>query len=134
LGPCGTCIFFAQTTRTCIAFLSATEEFYAHSEPVNACCLGKQSSHVLATGGDDCRVNVWKLGKAQPLMSLTGHATEVDSILFDRSEEIVAAGSRGLQLFAFPTRLAPLHHLWRCFKAVFFLCLQHCHLRHQQPI
>lgn len=71
------------------------QEFYAHSEAVNSACLGKNSSHVLATGGDDFRVNIWKLGKHKPLMSFVGHQTEVDCVMFDSPEEIVAAGSRG---------------------------------------
>lgn len=32
---------------------------------------------------------------SQPLMSLAGHATEVDCVMFDGPEELVAAGSRG---------------------------------------
>lgn len=71
------------------------QEFYAHSAPINAVSVGRQSAHVVASGGDDMRVNIWRLGKPQPIMSLEGHSTEVDSVMFDAPEELVAAGSRG---------------------------------------
>jgi hypothetical protein len=38
---------------------------------------------VLATGGDDRRVNVWALGKPNALMSLTGHTSAVECVTFD---------------------------------------------------
>lgn len=45
--------------------------------------------------GDDQKVNIWRLGKTQPLLNLCGHNTEVDSCIFDVDEKLVAAGSRG---------------------------------------
>jgi len=71
------------------------QEFYAHSAPINTVHIGRKSSAVLASGGDDQLVNIWRLGKTKPLMSLSGHSTEVDAVLFDSQEALVAAGSRG---------------------------------------
>ena len=39
------------------------------------------------------QVNVWLLGKPQPLLSLSGHASPISCVSFDRAEENVAAGS-----------------------------------------
>ena len=43
-------------------------EFVAHSAPVNCVHLGRRSGSVLATGGDDKKVNIWSVGKQQALM------------------------------------------------------------------
>ena len=71
-------------------------DLYAHSSsPVNCVSLGRKSSAVMATGGDDCLVNCWKIGRSTPLLSLSGHTTEVDSVAFDGREELLCGGSRG---------------------------------------
>ena len=43
-------------------------EFVAHSAPVNCVHLGRRSGSVLATGGDDKKVNIWSVGKQNALM------------------------------------------------------------------
>lgn len=48
---------------------------------------------VLVTGGDDCKVNMWALGRPQAILSLTGHQSPVDCVTFDTAEEVVVAGS-----------------------------------------
>ncbi|KAK1891829.1 Katanin p80 WD40 repeat-containing subunit B1 [Dissostichus eleginoides] len=63
-----------------------TEEFEAHSSSVSCLSLGKSSGRLLATGGEDCRVNIWA--------SLTGHKTPVECVQFNPSEEQVVAGSQ----------------------------------------
>lgn len=49
-----------------------TEEFYAHSLPVNCVSIGRSSAAVLASGADDQIVNIWRLGKIKPLMVCGG--------------------------------------------------------------
>ena len=71
------------------------QDMVAHAEAVNSCSLGRKSAAVLATGGDDLRVHCWKVGKSTPLLSLSGHSTEVDSCCFDLREELICGGSRG---------------------------------------
>ncbi|KAF2347815.1 WD40 repeat, partial [Trinorchestia longiramus] len=39
------------------------EEFVAHAGAVNCLALGHKSGRVLATGGDDKKVNLWAVGK-----------------------------------------------------------------------
>jgi katanin p80 WD40 repeat-containing subunit B1 len=86
----------ASASATPAARTFQLEEFVAHSgSKVNSVCLGKQSCRVLASGGDDCLVHVWRLGKRQPLLSLSGHSTPVDFVVFDPLEEVLAGGSRG---------------------------------------
>uniref|UniRef100_A0A3B5R5D4 Uncharacterized protein n=1 Tax=Xiphophorus maculatus TaxID=8083 RepID=A0A3B5R5D4_XIPMA len=70
------------------------QEFEAHSRTVSCLSLGKNSGRLLATGGEDCRVNIWAVSKANCVMSLTGHKNPVECVQFSVSEEQVAAGSQ----------------------------------------
>uniref|UniRef100_A0A3P9NTB6 Katanin p80 WD40 repeat-containing subunit B1 n=1 Tax=Poecilia reticulata TaxID=8081 RepID=A0A3P9NTB6_POERE len=70
------------------------QEFEAHSRTVSCLSLGKNSGRLLATGGEDCRVNIWAVSKANCVMSLTGHKNLVECVQFSASEEQVAAGSQ----------------------------------------
>ncbi|KAH0619438.1 hypothetical protein JD844_000052 [Phrynosoma platyrhinos] len=62
----------------------------------NVCSLvlGKSSGRLLATGGDDCRVNIWSVNKPNCIMSLTGHTTPVESVKINTNEELIVAGSQ----------------------------------------
>lgn len=44
----------------------------AHSSNVSSLVLGKKSGRLLATGGDDCRVNVWSVNKPNCVMVRVG--------------------------------------------------------------
>lgn len=70
-------------------------EFNAHSGKVEALRIGRKSGRVLATGGEDKKVNVWAIGKQNAVMSLAGHTSAVESVAFDAGEEIIVAGSAG---------------------------------------
>ena len=51
------------------ASLSAVKkvhEFVAHATNVNCATLGPLTGQVLATGGDDKKVNVWRVGSSRP--------------------------------------------------------------------
>lgn len=69
------------------------QEFIAHGANVNCLALGNKSGRVLATGGDDKKVNLWAVGKPNCIMSLSGHTTPVERVRFGNSEELVCAGS-----------------------------------------
>ncbi|KAI4872978.1 hypothetical protein NFI96_023666 [Prochilodus magdalenae] len=69
------------------------QDMVAHSGNVSSLVLGKSSSRLLATGGDDCRVNIWAVNKPNCIMSLTGHTSPVVCVQFSSSEEQVVAGS-----------------------------------------
>ncbi|XP_015729167.1 katanin p80 WD40 repeat-containing subunit B1 isoform X1 [Coturnix japonica] len=70
------------------------QEIVAHSSNVSSLVLGKSSGRLLATGGDDCRVNVWSVNKPNCVMSLTGHTTPIESLQISANEELIVAGSQ----------------------------------------
>ncbi|XP_055755099.1 katanin p80 WD40 repeat-containing subunit B1-like [Salvelinus fontinalis] len=70
------------------------QEIVAHSSNVACLALGKNSGRLLATGGEDCRVNIWAVSKPNCIMSLTGHNNPVECVKFNNSEEQVVAGSQ----------------------------------------
>jgi katanin p80 WD40 repeat-containing subunit B1 len=65
----------------------------AHSAAVNCLKIGRKSSRVLVTGGEDHKVNLWAIGKPNAILSLYGHSSGIDSVTFDASEVLVAAGA-----------------------------------------
>ncbi|XP_010418088.1 PREDICTED: katanin p80 WD40 repeat-containing subunit B1 homolog isoform X1 [Camelina sativa] len=69
------------------------QEFLAHSANVNCLSIGKKTSRLFITGGDDYKVNLWAIGKPTNLMSLCGHTSAVDSVAFDSAEVLVLAGA-----------------------------------------
>ncbi|KNA18334.1 hypothetical protein SOVF_071810 [Spinacia oleracea] len=69
------------------------QEFVAHTSAVNCLKIGKKSSRVLVTGGEDHKVNLWAIGKPNAILSLSGHSSGIDSVGFDSSEVLVAAGA-----------------------------------------
>ncbi|KAH9616193.1 hypothetical protein KSS87_018482 [Heliosperma pusillum] len=69
------------------------QEFVAHSSSVNCLQIGRKSSRVLVTGGEDHKVNLWAIGKPNALLTLSGHSSGIDSVCFDSSEVLVAAGA-----------------------------------------
>ncbi|KAM3964761.1 LOW QUALITY PROTEIN: katanin p80 WD40 repeat-containing subunit B1 [Aphomia sociella] len=70
------------------------QEFDAHKANVNCLAMGHKSNQVLATGGDDKKVNLWAIGRQSCLMSLSGHTTPVECVCFGHSEDLVCAGSQ----------------------------------------
>lgn len=79
----------ANTTKTSWRL----QEIVAHSSNVSCLALGKRSGRLLATGGEDCRVNIWAVSKPNCIMSLTGHNNPVECVQINHSEEQVVAGS-----------------------------------------
>lgn len=70
-------------------------EFVAHAGVVNCVHLGRKSGQVLCTGGEDKKVNVWKIDRQNAVMSLSGHTSAVECVTFDSNEQTVIAGSAG---------------------------------------
>ncbi|KAF2936536.1 katanin p80 WD40 repeat-containing subunit B1 homolog KTN80.4 [Oryza sativa Japonica Group] len=80
-----------MTTNTKRAY--KLQEFVAHSSNVNCLKIGRKTSRVLVTGGDDHKVNLWAIGKPNSILSLSGHTSAVESVNFDSTEVFVAAGA-----------------------------------------
>lgn len=70
------------------------QEFEAHSSAVTCSTLAQSSGRLLATGGEDCKVNIWAVNKTNCIMSLTDHKSPVECVQFSSSEERIAAGSQ----------------------------------------
>jgi katanin p80 WD40 repeat-containing subunit B1 len=70
------------------------QEFVAHTSSVNCVRFGRKSGLVFATGGDDRKVNLWRVGKPTNILSLAGHTTPVECVAFCPDEESVVAGSQ----------------------------------------
>ncbi|XP_022542216.2 katanin p80 WD40 repeat-containing subunit B1 isoform X1 [Astyanax mexicanus] len=68
------------------------QDMVAHSSKVSSLVLGR-SGRLLATGGEDCRVNIWAVNKPNCIMSLTGHTSPLQCVQFSSTEEQVVAGS-----------------------------------------
>ncbi|KAJ6790587.1 katanin p80 WD40 repeat-containing subunit B1-like protein [Iris pallida] len=69
------------------------QEFVAHSANVNCLKIGRRTSRVLVTGGEDHKVNLWAIGKPNAILSLSGHTSAIESVNFDSGEVLVAAGA-----------------------------------------
>uniref|UniRef100_A0A0D9VQG1 Katanin p80 subunit C-terminal domain-containing protein n=1 Tax=Leersia perrieri TaxID=77586 RepID=A0A0D9VQG1_9ORYZ len=48
---------------------SVSEEFVAHASDVNCVKVGKRTSRILITGGEDKKVNVWAIGKPSAVLN-----------------------------------------------------------------
>lgn len=49
----------------------------------------------MVTGGEDRNVNMWRVGKPNNILCLSGHQSPVECVVFDNKEEKVFAGSQG---------------------------------------
>uniref|UniRef100_A0A8C2SEA5 Katanin p80 WD40 repeat-containing subunit B1 n=1 Tax=Capra hircus TaxID=9925 RepID=A0A8C2SEA5_CAPHI len=100
------------------------QEIVAHASNVSSLVLGKASGRLLATGGDDCRVNLWSINKPNCIMSLTGHTSPVESVRLNTPEELIVAGSQSGSIRVWDLeaaksrcpRLPPPTHAVRCLR------------------
>jgi hypothetical protein len=69
-------------------------EFVAHPTNVNCVTIGPKSQAVLATGGADFKVNVWKVGSAQNIWTLGSNKSAISCLCFDGDERNVVSGAQ----------------------------------------
>jgi len=74
---------------------SKLSEYVAHGSTVNSVYIGRKSGTIMATGGDDKKVNLWAIGKPNALASISGHQSAVECVALDANEQTVVAGSAG---------------------------------------
>lgn len=67
-------------------------EFVAHSGAVNCVRIGRSTAGVLATGGEDKKVNLWRTGQTEVVKSLCGLQSSVECVVFGEKEDTIAAG------------------------------------------
>jgi katanin p80 WD40 repeat-containing subunit B1 len=72
-------------------------EFVAHSTEVNCLCLGPKSNQILATGGEDAKVNIWKIGDATNgvvnIWTLGQNKSPIECLCFDPEEQCIVSGA-----------------------------------------
>jgi len=62
---------------------------------VTCVAIGRRTTALLVTGGDDRLVKLWAVGKPHALLSLDGHQSSVECVALDEAEESVVAGAEG---------------------------------------
>lgn len=70
------------------------QEFVAHATKVNCSAIGQYSKQVIATGGDDMKVNIWRVGSVENIWSLNYNKAPIDCVCFDSTEQNVVSGAR----------------------------------------
>ena len=86
----------------------AADEFAAHSGAVNCLKIGRKSSGVLVTGGDDRKVNVWAIGK--PNAILVGASCEaIQRLLLKRCASCTRACGVGIGMAQAQSQVAQLY-------------------------
>ncbi|ETW10322.1 hypothetical protein, variant [Aphanomyces invadans] len=85
--------------------------FMAHSSNVNCFRFGRKSGQVAVSGGDDTNVNLWRIreNETKNIMSLVGHSSPVECVVFDPSEKKVVAGSKSGAIKAYDMEAAKVY-------------------------
>ena len=92
-------------------------ELVAHSENISSLAVSRWTSALAVTGGEDCRVNCWRIGKAVPKLSFAGHTTPVDSVCFDMQDNNIAGGSRGGSIKVWDATSEKLHRTFAAHRS-----------------
>lgn len=70
------------------------QEFVAHSTEVTCLTFGSKSYQLMATGGEDCRVNIWRIGSTSNLWTLDKNKSAIQSLCFDNDEQYIVSGNK----------------------------------------
>ncbi len=87
-----------MSSPTVSSFLDNAEllnELIAHDAPTRCVCVGPLTGQALATGGDDCALHVWRLGRPTVVMTSRDFKRAVTAVAFGPAEGHLAAGSEG---------------------------------------
>ncbi|GBG26810.1 Katanin p80 WD40 repeat-containing subunit B1 [Hondaea fermentalgiana] len=66
----------------------------AHAEGVTCVKIGPRSGQILASGGEDGKLNLWRVGRTACLQSIQVAKRAVQCVAFDADENVAAVGSR----------------------------------------
>ena len=70
-------------------------ELVAHDAAARCVCLGPLTGQSIATGGDDCALHVWRLGRPTVVLTIRDFKRPVTALAFGPLEGHLAAGSEG---------------------------------------
>lgn len=70
------------------------QEFVAHSTQVNCLAIGPKSNQVLATGGEDTKINVWRIGNMENIWTFSHNKAPIECLCFDPEENVLVSGAR----------------------------------------
>jgi hypothetical protein len=74
----------------------ASYEFSAHEKNVHSAAVSPKSCQIIATGGADAKVNIWRVGSRTNIFSLSSkRASPIESLCFDSDEMCVISGASG---------------------------------------
>jgi hypothetical protein len=76
-------------------------EFVAHNTTVNCLTFGPLSNQVVATGGEDFNVNVWRVGNASNVWTLGQNKSPIECLRFDSDEQCIVSGAMNGSLKVF---------------------------------
>ena len=79
-------------------------EFVAHTSDVNCTAIAQKSNRILASGGTDMKINIWKLSggsgaKDNSPLSVTNiwtlgqNKSPIESLCFDNEEQCIVSGA-----------------------------------------
>ena len=81
--------------------ICASTEFVAHSTEVRCATIGPKTRALLATGGEDCKVNVWNYGNSSNVWSLGNNKSAVEVLCFEPGEQNIVSGAANGSLKVF---------------------------------
>ena len=68
-------------------------EFIAHATEVKCLTVGAQSHSLMASGGEDCKINVWDVKTGKNLRTLGSNKSAIECLCFAPSEQCLVSGS-----------------------------------------
>jgi WD40 repeat protein len=86
---------YLSSSSSSSVHITQHNECVAHDGPTRTLAIGGLSGLVLASGGDDGCVNVWRLGRPAHVLSFRDLKRPVTSVSFSPSERLLAVGTEG---------------------------------------
>ena len=83
-------------------------EFVAHATAVTCLSIGPKSTQVYATGGEDAKVNIFRIGSTENIWTLGQNKSAIRCLCFDSDENYVVSGAQSGALRVFDLNVGKL--------------------------